>query len=84
LEFFESRHGKGEHDGATVCVKRAIVKEQLKILATELLDAHSIFDWCSLALSQGGTLDSVVRRFFWLVEEGSIDDRSDCAIVRDS
>ena len=65
-------------------MKRALVKEQLNITGAELLDACSIVDWCSLALSQGGTLDSVVRRFFWLVEEGSIGDRSDCATVRDS
>ena len=65
-------------------MKRALVKEQLKILTKKLLDARSIVDWCSLALSQGGTLDSVVHRYFWLVEEGSITDRSDCAIVRDS
>ena len=84
MDFFESGHGKGEHDGAGACVKRALVKEQLKISTTELLDARSIVDWCSLTLSQGGTLDSVVRRFFWLVEEGSIAYRSDCAIVRDS
>ena len=82
--FFESGHGKGEHDGAGACVKRALVKKQLKISTAELLDARSIFDWCSLALSQGGTLDSVVCRLFWLVEEGSIGDRSVCAIVRDS
>ena len=64
-------------------MKRALVKEQLKISAAELLDARSIVDWCSLALSQGGTLVSMVGRFFWLVEEGSIADRSNCAIVRD-
>ena len=65
-------------------MKRALVKEQLNISVAELLDARSIVDWCSLVLSQGGTLDSVVCRFFWLVEEGSIADRLDCAIVRDS
>ena len=82
--FFEFGHGKGEHDGAGACVKRALVKEQLKISAAELLDACSIVDWCSLALSQWGNFYSVVCRFFWLVEEGSIGDRSDCATVRDS
>ena len=30
--FFESVHGKGEHDGAGACAKRALFKEQLKIL----------------------------------------------------
>ena len=82
--FFESGHGKGEHDGAGACVKRSLVKEQLKISVAELLGSCSIVDWCSLALSQGGTLDSVVPRFFWLVEEGSIGDRLDCATMRDS
>ena len=65
-------------------MKRVLVKEQLNISAAELIDDRSIVDWCSLALSQGGTLDSMVRRFFWLVEKGSIGDRSNCAIVRDS
>ena len=37
-------------------MKRAQVKEQLNISVAELLDAHSIIDWCSLALSQGGLL----------------------------
>jgi hypothetical protein len=82
--FFESGHGKGEHDGAGACVKRALVKEQLRISGAILLDAHSIVDWCTLALSQGGTLDSTVRRFFWLIEEGTIGDRLDCQTVRDS
>ena len=66
--FFKSGHGKGEYDGVGTCVKRALVKEQLKISGAELLDACSIVDWCSSTLSQGGTLDSVVHRFFWLVE----------------
>ena len=84
MDFFEFSYGKGEHDGARACVKRALVKEQLKILRVELLDAHSIVDWCSLALSLWGTLDLVVHMFFWLVEEGSIANRSYCATVRDS
>lgn len=54
--FFEFNHGKGEHDGAEACVKRALVKEKLKISATQLLDAPSIVEWCGLALSQGGIL----------------------------
>ena len=76
---------KGQHDEVGACVKRALVKEQLKISEVELLDAYSTVHWCSLALSQGGTLDLVVHRFFWLVEKGSsIGDRSYCVIARDS
>ena len=37
-------------------MKRSLVKEQLKISEVELIDACSIVDWCSLALSQGGLL----------------------------
>ena len=28
--FFEARHGKGEHDGASACVKRGLSREKLK------------------------------------------------------
>ena len=49
--FFEAGHGKGEHDGAGACVKRALVKEQLKISGEKFSDARSIVDWCSSALS---------------------------------
>ena len=82
--FLKFDHEKGEHDRSRACVKRALVKEQLKILGAQLLDARSIVNWYSLALPQWGTLDLVVHRFFWLVEEGSIGNRSNCATVRDS
>ena len=55
--FFESGHGKGEHDGVGACVKRALVKEKMKISAVELLDACTIADWCTSALSEGGILN---------------------------
>ena len=42
--FFESDHGKREHDGVGACVKRDLVKEQLKILGAELLDVLNIVD----------------------------------------
>ena len=42
--FFESNHRKGEHDGARACMKRALVKEQLKILVVDLLNACRIVD----------------------------------------
>ena len=65
---FKFGHGKGEHDGVGACVKRALVKEQLKILAAKLLDARTIIYWCSLALSQGEGLlvQWYVGSFGWL------------------
>ena len=56
----------------------------MKISKVELLDAHSIVDWCSSTLSHEGNLDSIMHKLFWLVEEGSIGDRLDCATVIDS
>ena len=53
---FESGDGKGEQDGTSACVKRALVKEKLKILGVELLNACSIVDWYSSTLSYGGLL----------------------------
>ena len=82
LSFFKKILGMGK--GNVGKCEVSLVKEKIKISATDLLDARSIVDWCSLTLSQGGTLDLVVHRFFWLVEEGSIGDRLDCSIVRDS
>ena len=41
MDFFEAGHGKVDHDGAGACVKRALVKEKLKISAAELLDVRS-------------------------------------------
>lgn len=54
--FFESGHGKAEHDGVGACVKRALVKEKMKISVEKLLDACTIVDWCTYALSQGELL----------------------------
>lgn len=56
----------------------------MRISGAILLDARSIVDWCTLALSQGGTQDSTVHRFFWLVEEGTIGDRLDCQTMKES
>ena len=50
---FELGHGKGEYDGVDACVKRALVKGKLNILGAELLNTHSIVNWCSSTLSYG-------------------------------
>lgn len=65
-------------------MKRALVKEQLRILGANFSNARSIVDWCSSTLPNGGTLNSAVTRFFWLVEEGTVGDRLDCQTIKDS
>lgn len=82
--FFEAGNGKGEHDGASACLKRALVKEQLRISGANFSDARFIVDCCSSTLSHGDTLDSVVTRFFWLVEESTMGYRLDCQTIKDS
>ncbi|KAH9300319.1 hypothetical protein KI387_011902 [Taxus chinensis] len=43
----EERHGKGEHDGAGACVKRALAREELKFKdGAKFTDAKNIVDWC--------------------------------------
>jgi hypothetical protein len=41
--FMEARHGKGEHDGAGACVKRALAREELKYEGgAELINSQTI------------------------------------------
>ena len=63
--FFESGHGKGEHDGAGAVVKRALTHEQLKPDGAELKCAKDVVKFLCEALStnKGGE----VSRVFWEV-----------------
>ncbi|KAH9325124.1 hypothetical protein KI387_005302, partial [Taxus chinensis] len=46
--FTEAGHGKGEHDGAGACVKRALTREELKYKdGAKLIDVKSIVEWCN-------------------------------------
>ena len=72
--YFESGHGKGEHDGAGACFKTNLHREELK-LSTEstIRDAHSIVSWCTSIMGEGSivqiesTRKRHVHRFFWEV-----------------
>ena len=51
--YFETRHGKGEHDGAGACVKTALQREELKLSTiSTILNAQSIFRWCTSAMGE--------------------------------
>ena len=45
--YFETGHGKGEHDGAGACIKTALRREEMKFTSARLLDAASIVQWCA-------------------------------------
>ena len=51
--YFETGHGKGEHDGARACVKTVLRREELK-LSTEstIRNAQSIVRWCTSVMGE--------------------------------
>jgi hypothetical protein len=73
--YFESGHGKGEHDGASACIKRVLRRKEMKFIATSLIqDVKSIVEWCSSTMGDGtGThedqshMKGHVHRYFWEV-----------------
>ena len=61
--FFETGHGKGEHDGAGACVKRALRRYQMSHDATRLKSSKEVVDWCTLHLGhEGHEQERPVRR----------------------
>ena len=63
--FTEGGHGKGEHDGAGPCIKRALAHEGLKYKdGAILINAKSIIQWCNATMGLGKEGESMVRRFF--------------------
>ena len=72
-KFTEAGHGKGEHDGASACIKRALAREELKSKDREILiDAKSIIQWCNATMGPGKEGESTVHIFFWLIDNTNI------------
>ena len=62
--FFETGHGKGEHDGAGACVKRALRRYQMSHSASRLKCSKEVVDWCTQNLGhQGHEQARPVRRY---------------------
>ena len=47
-------------------------------------DARAIVDWCNTKLSTRTNDNSIIKRFFWLVEENDILTRQDCETINGS
>ncbi|KAH9325154.1 hypothetical protein KI387_005332, partial [Taxus chinensis] len=67
-----SGHGKGEHDGAGACIKRALKKQSFDYEGDRLIDAHTVVEWCKkhfavqVSTSQASTSHvSTPHRVFW-------------------
>ena len=52
--FFESGHGKCEHDGARACIKRALRKYQMNYQGVRINDAHDVVEWCKAHFDRYG------------------------------
>ena len=44
--FFETGHGKGEHDGAGACVKRALRRWKMNHSSKRFHSAAEVVQWC--------------------------------------
>lgn len=49
--FFETSHGKGEHDGAGACIKQALRRYQMDHSANLLVSVEQVVQWCIVSLS---------------------------------
>ena len=71
--YFETGHGKGEHDGSGACIKTTLRRQEITN-AFIIRDAKSIVEWCSSTMGEGeimqedqSTRKAHVRIFFWEV-----------------
>ena len=52
--YFQTGNGKGEHDGASACIKTALRRKEMKFTTISLIqDAKTIVSWCSSMMGQG-------------------------------
>ena len=49
--FFETSHGKGEHDSVGACIKQALQRYQINPSTSRLVDAKEVVECCIVALS---------------------------------
>ena len=49
--FFETRHGKGEHDGTGVYIKCSLRRYQMNHFASHLANSNDVVNWCKQNLS---------------------------------
>ena len=90
--FFCSGHGKGEHDGQGVVVKRALEHEQLKVDGTRLTCAADVIDFARKHLMSNGAVavydkqKREVSRVFWEIKEGDVQrfPRFECKTINGS
>ena len=80
--FTNASHGKGDHDGASTCIKRALAREELKYKdGAILIDEKSIIQWCNATMGPSKEGESMVHTFFWLIDNTNISPYQDCCTL---
>ena len=58
--YFETVHGKGEHDGIGAWIKISLRREEMKFTGALLRDATSIVKWCASVMGEQATRKNLV------------------------
>ena len=66
--YFETRHGKWEHDCTGACIKNSLRKEEMNFAGAHIRDAASIVKWCASIMGEQAGRKHLVQRIFWEVK----------------
>ena len=58
--YFETGHGKGEHDGAGAYIKTTLRREEMKFTGALLQDTATIVEWCASVMGEKETRKHLV------------------------
>ena len=50
--YFETGHGKGEHNGTSACIKISLWREEMKFAGAQLQDTASIEKLCASVMGE--------------------------------
>ena len=80
--FTEAGHGKGEHNGAGACIKITLAHEELKYKdVAKVIFAKFIVQWYNTTMGPSKEGESMVRRFFSLIDNTNIAPYEDCCTL---
>ena len=73
--FFESGHGKGEHDGVGTCIRYALRKYEMEYKGYHINNSHDVVEWCKTHFPVPTNIDNtssqadrvIPFRVFWEV-----------------
>ena len=86
--YFETGHGKGEHDGDREYVKTSLRREELKLsIVSTIQNAQSIVRWCTSVMGEESTMPGRIYKtetrgdIFWEVVDIDRSHAWECKTV---